>query len=84
MVNPWAFVGTLAQFWRLNMDSQVLTLVDPVYGIVVTVTKVSKGFAVTLIDTDAEDIVGTRIYPDKLRAIAYARGCVSQNEEVLA
>jgi hypothetical protein len=62
------------------MEEQILTLVDPACGLAVTVTKVSKGFAVTLIDTDAEEIVGAKIYPDKLRAIAYARGCVSQNE----
>lgn len=61
------------------MKEQVLTLVDLVYGLAVTVTQVSKGFAVTLIDTDAEEIVGTKVYPDKLQAIAYARGCVSQN-----
>ena len=61
------------------MENQILTLVDPVYGLAVTVTKVSKGFAVTLIDTDAEEIVGARVYPDKIRAIAYARGLVPQN-----
>ena len=64
------------------MHEQILTLSDPVFGIAVTVTKVSKGYAVTLIDTDAEDIVGTKIYPDKLRAIAYARGLIPQNERV--
>ena len=61
------------------MDDQILTLSDTVYGIAVTVTKVSKGFAVTVIDTDAGEIVGAKVYADKLRAIAYARGCVSEN-----
>lgn len=62
------------------MDNQILTLVDPANGLAVAVTKVSKGFAVTLIDTDAVEIVGAKIYVDKILAIAYARGCVSQNE----
>jgi hypothetical protein len=61
------------------MENQILTLTDPDYGLAVTVTTVSKGFAVTLIDTDAEQIVGAKIYPDKLRAIAYARGLIPQN-----
>jgi hypothetical protein len=58
-------------------DSQVLTLSDPAFGLAVTVTAISKGYAVSFIDTDAEEIIATKIYPDKMRAIAYARGLVS-------
>lgn len=61
------------------MKEQVLTLVDPVYGLAVTVTKVSKGFALTFIDTDAKEIIVARVYRDKGRAMAAARGLVPQN-----
>ena len=42
---------------------QLATFPNPELGIVPTVTKVSKGYAVTLIDADAEMIVGVRIFP---------------------
>jgi hypothetical protein len=44
------------------------------YGIVSTVTKVSKGYAVTLIDSESEMIVGCKVFPlDRLtEAINYA------------
>lgn len=39
------------------------------------VTKISDGFAVTLIDVDSENIVMTRVYPYHLgaEAVAYAK-----------
>jgi hypothetical protein len=45
------------------------------FAIAATVTPISKGYAVTLIDTDSEQIVGSRIYPSdrKEDAIAYAK-----------
>jgi hypothetical protein len=54
--------------------NQILTLVNEDYGITSIVTKVSKGYAVTLIDTDAEDIVGSKLYPPEQlgEALAYA------------
>ena len=40
------------------------SFINAVLGICATVTKVSKGYAVTLLDTEAEDaIVSTRIFP---------------------
>lgn len=42
---------------------QIAAFPNPEFGIVSTVTKVSRGYAVTLIDTDAEFIVGCRIFP---------------------
>ena len=38
-------------------------------------TKIQKGYAVTLIDTDAEQIVATKIYPPAMydQAVAYAK-----------
>lgn len=59
------------------MSDDKLTLIDDVFGLCVTVTPVSRGFAVTFIDTDSENIIESRIYTDKLRAYAYAYGLVS-------
>jgi hypothetical protein len=40
-----------------------------------TVTEISKGYAVSLIDCESEEIVGTRIFPKdrEADAIAYAK-----------
>lgn len=43
--------------------NQVATFINPDLGIAATVTGTKRGFAVTLLDTDAEMIVGTYIYP---------------------
>jgi hypothetical protein len=55
--------------------NQVATFVNVLDGIASLVTKVSKGYAVTLIDTDAEQVVTTRIYPPTMfdQAVAYAK-----------
>ena len=46
----------------LTLQNQ--SFINPALGICATVTKVSKGYAVTLLDTEAEDaIVSTKIYP---------------------
>lgn len=50
--------------------NQVATFVNPDLGIASTVTTVKKGFAVTLLDTDSEMIVGTYIYPAAMLAQA--------------
>ena len=50
--------------------NQVATFVNPDLGIASTVTTIKKGFAVTLLDTDAEMIVGTYIYPVAMLAQA--------------
>jgi len=42
---------------------QVATFVNPKLGISVLVTKISKGYAVTFLDTDAEKIIAKTIYP---------------------
>ena len=51
------------------------TFVNVLYGISALVTKVTKGYAVTLIDTDAEQIVATKIYPPTMfdQAVVYAK-----------
>jgi hypothetical protein len=56
-------------------SNQVATFVNVLDGIASLVTKVSKGYAVTLIDTDAEQVVTTRIYPPTMfdQAVAYAK-----------
>lgn len=58
------------------MDDK-LTLIDADFGLCVTVTPVSKGFAVTFIDSDADAIIETRLYDDKTRALAYAYGLIT-------
>lgn len=54
-----------------------LTLIDADFGLCVTVTPVSKGFAVTFIDSDADAIIETRLYDDKVKAYAYAYGLIN-------
>lgn len=50
--------------------NQVATFSNPQLGIASIVTATKRGFAVTLIDTDAEQIVGTYIYPVAMLAQA--------------
>jgi len=54
---------------------QIATFPNAEYGIASLVTKVSKGYAVTLLDTDAEQVVATKIYPFTMlaQAINYAK-----------
>jgi hypothetical protein len=58
-----------------QVSNQVATFVNVLDGIASLVTKVSKGYAVTLIDTDAKQVVTTRIYPPTMfdQAVAYAK-----------
>jgi hypothetical protein len=58
-----------------QVSNQVATFVNVLDGIASLVTKVSKGYAVTLIDTDAEQVMTTRIYPPTMfdQAVAYAK-----------
>ena len=61
---------------QISATNQVATYLNEEYGIAALVTKVSRGYAVTLLDTDAEQIVPTvRIFPfDMLaQAIVYAK-----------
>jgi hypothetical protein len=58
------------------MIMQIATYLNKEYGIAALVTEISRGYAVTLLDTDAEQIVPTvRIFPfDMLaQAIVYAK-----------
>lgn len=57
------------------MTNQLATFTNPEYGIAATVTETKKGYAVTFLDTDAETIIETRIYPRDMvaQAFAYAR-----------
>ena len=59
--------------------NQVATFVNPDLGIASTVTTTKKGFAVTLLDTDAEMIVGTYIYPTAMLAQAINKAQVLAN-----
>lgn len=60
---------------QISNTVQVATFVNVFYGIASLVTKTKKGYAVTLLDTDAEMIVATRIYPVTMldQAVAYAK-----------
>jgi hypothetical protein len=51
------------------------TFINNEFNTAATVTEISKGFAVSLIDCDSEEIVGTRIFPKEREAdaIAYAK-----------
>ncbi len=51
------------------------TFTNTEYNVAAIVTEISKGFAVSLIDCDSEEIVGTRIFSKDRRddAIAYAK-----------
>ena len=57
------------------MKNQVVTFTNPEDGIAATVTETKNGYAVTFLDTDAEAIIETRIYPHDMKpqAIAYAQ-----------
>jgi hypothetical protein len=51
------------------------TFTNTEYNVAAIVTEISKGFAVSLIDCDSEEIVGTRIFTKdrEADAIAYAK-----------
>jgi hypothetical protein len=55
--------------------NQIATFANIDLGIASLVTQVKKGYAVTLLDTDAEMVVATRIYPVAMyaQAIDYAK-----------
>ncbi len=59
--------------------NRVETFVNPDLGIASTVTTVKKGYAVTLLDTDAEQIVGVYIYPAAMLAQAINKAKVLAN-----
>jgi len=58
-------------------DSDYL-FVDEEYNMSAHVSrKINGSWCVHFIDNDSHNIVEVRIFPDKLRAIAYARGLVN-------
>lgn len=59
--------------------NQIATFVNPDLGIASTVTATQRGLAVTLLDTDAEQIVGTYIYPAAMLAQAINKAKVLAN-----
>lgn len=60
------------------MNQQTFTRINTEYGLAVIVTNVKKGYAVTFIDTDSENIIETRIYKDEGNAIEYAQNLIRQ------
>jgi hypothetical protein len=59
----------------MTAQNQIATFTNPAYGVAAIVTRIKKGYAVTFLDTDAEAIIETRIYPHEMaaQAFAYAR-----------
>lgn len=59
----------------ITTANQIATFINLDFGIASLVTQVKKGYAVTLLDTDAEMVVATRIYPVAMlaQAINYAK-----------
>ena len=60
----------------ITNPNQIATFINVELGVAALVTKVTKGYAVTLWDTDAEQPVnGARIYGDRMlvAAINYAK-----------
>jgi hypothetical protein len=56
--------------------------VDSEYNMSAHVFRKNNGcWCVRLIDNDSDNVVGVRIFTDKLRAIAYARGLVNTTSE---
>ena len=49
-------------------------------GLTVTVTLVTRGWLVRMIDDDSGGIVGDRIFPTELAALAYARKIIGVTE----
>jgi hypothetical protein len=56
----------------LNQLFDTTTIVNPDDGLTVTVTPVARGWLVRMTDDDSGGIVGQRIYPLEVDAIAYA------------
>jgi hypothetical protein len=59
----------------MTEQDKIAIFTNPVYGIAAIVTSIKKGYAVTFLDTDADAIITTRIYPHDMKpqAIAYAQ-----------
>ena len=55
--------------------NQIATFINPDLGVASTVTQLKNGYAVTLLDTDAETVMATRLYPASLldQAVSYAK-----------
>ena len=70
--------GAPAPFKENQVSSQIYTRVNTEYGLAVTVTRISKGYAVTFIDHDSGNLIETRIYQDEAAAIAYAEKLIAQ------
>ena len=62
----------------MKPSNQIATFIDAKYGIAATVTETKRGYAVIFLDTDAEQIIETRIYPHSMeaKAIAYAKSLI--------
>jgi hypothetical protein len=60
------------------MSPQIYTRVNTEYGLAVIVTQIRTGYAVTFIDTDAQQIIESRLFAVEADAITYANGLIAQ------
>jgi len=56
------------------------TIVNPDDGLTVTVFPVARGWLVRMTDDDSGNIVGQRIYPLEVDALAYAHKIIGVNQ----
>jgi len=56
------------------------TLVNPTDGLTVEVFPVARGYLVRMVDDDSGNIVGQRIYPLEVDALAYAHKIIGVTE----
>jgi hypothetical protein len=60
------------------MSQQTFTRINTEYGLAVIVTQIRTGYAVTFIDTDAQQIIDTRLFAVEANAITYANNLIAQ------
>ena len=56
------------------------TLVNPTDGLTVEVFPVARGYLVRMVDDDSGNIVGQRVYPLEVDALAYAHKIIGVTE----
>lgn len=68
----------------MHSSAQIATFADVANGVASIVTKTKKGFAVTFLDTDAEQIIETRIFPNADAATTYAENLIHSTDKTIS
>ena len=86
-IKPRASYGVRGLALLLDSLGEIMlktTYINAEDGICATVTEVTKGFAVTLIDADSESIVATRVYENvdqaRVWALEFIKGVKHEDE----